>query len=750
MSSAMVLAEYRQQKRPRKRRKTPKKEYSKSKKSENSTPQKNQIRNNEKSSTKPKYKTYKNNENKGIKKVQYNHRKLRGKKEWIEEESIRSEKKVPNNIIYVSDQKPKNMSNINMCIFDGCNANPVFSWQKTNVLVKHLVVFHELEHEAAREAAMKYQVESKASAEVIKRLKELDIVKLCGANNQTLCEDGDPDPDEEGFKPKASSTQESSTKRKHSGTKTGESPEHKMPLVDMDDSDKSEILLAEETDDLSMSEIHDEDYSPSQAGRLQKMEAMKQLIKRCEPSSQDQTNKQDESMSLLSQDKSLPAEQSSVLDENDEAQRKMEAENEIIKELEEKVEKLQRSIDVYHDLNAKKNSENVKLEREVEAMKEEMEGINKMKKEKETLSEKVKSLKEENRNWENTCTELSAKLQDHVENPGRIREEDNLRKELQKTKDKLKQEEDLKNKALKAAKDNQVLSDKLQDTLAESNKELNKLREKVSKFNSEKCEDSDCKHPKNCGKSHAGKKSDKHCTKFLKGQCVFGKQCWDIHDEEYRKKWRAEEQQKKLEKVKTAANEGKDKNNSKKENNVKKDTEKEKNSDSTIETTWQNGPCPPPAHYPPPTNVLPPNYLNQCPPPVPLYPQTPYVNNYNYGLPHIINPPPGFQGNPFPQAGPRWPGIGQTGPWSNPQNPNGSYQGRQSPQGPPPSNQDTTSHSETDFRRLGNIQIDKESQGATITGVERELQELRDKYDAQIQEVMKKKGNGDPNGAKKQ
>ena len=214
----------------------------------------------------------------------------------------------------------------------------------------------------------------------------------------------------------------------------------------------------------------------------------------------------------------------------------------------------------------------------------------------------MKSLKEENRNWENTCTELSAKLQDHVENPGRIREEDNLRKELQKTKDKLKQEEDLKNKALKAAKDNQVLSDKLQDTLAESNKELNKLREKVSKFNSEKCEDSDCKHPKNCGKSHAGKKSDKHCNKFLKGQCVFGKQCWDIHDEEYRKKWRADEQQKKLEKVKTAANEGKDKNNSKKENNVKKDTEKEKNSDSTIETTWQNGPCPPPAHFPrPPT-----------------------------------------------------------------------------------------------------------------------------------------------------
>ena len=81
----MVLAEYRQQKRPRKCRKTPKKEYSKRKKSENSTPQKNQIRNNEKSSTKPKYKTYKNNENKGIKKVQYNHRKLRGKKEWIEE-----------------------------------------------------------------------------------------------------------------------------------------------------------------------------------------------------------------------------------------------------------------------------------------------------------------------------------------------------------------------------------------------------------------------------------------------------------------------------------------------------------------------------------------------------------------------------------------------------------------------------------------------------------------------------------------
>ena len=520
---------------------------------------------------------------------------------------------------------------------------------------------------------------------------------------------------------------------------------------DKGDKSSSEILLTEDSDDLSITEIHGDEYSPSQAGRIQKMEAMKQLLVRCEPKNQSQANNSDDSISLLSQDKSLPAEQSSALDEEEEARKKMEAENEIIKDLEGKVEKLQKSIDVFHDLNVKKNSENAKLEREIEVMKEEMEGINKIKKEKEALSEKVRSLTEENRNWENTCTELSTKLQDHVENPGRIREEDILRKELQKVKDKLKQEEDLKNKALKAAKDNQALCDKLQDTLAEGSKEMNKLREKVSKFNSEKCEDPDCKHPKNCGKTHAGKKSDKHCNKFLKGQCVFGKQCWDIHDDEYRKKWRAEEQQKKLENAKKPANEGKEKGN-KKDSKDKKESEKEK--PSSKEETWSNTSCaPPPSHLPPPTNILPPNtyqqYVQGMEPCVPLYPQTPYVNNYNYGLPNIINPPPGFQGNPFQQAGPRWPGIGQTGPWSNPQNPNGSFQGGLHPQGPPPNITTTASHSETDFKRLGNIQLDKASQEATITGVERELQELKDKYNAQIQEVMKKRGNGEPSGQRR-
>ena len=175
MSFAMVLAKYRQQKRPRKSRKTTKKEYSKRKKSENSTPQKNQKRNQD--STKPKYKTYKNAKSR-IKKVQYNHRKLRGKKEEYNEDrkTNRTVLNAPDNKMFISDQKSRNMSNVNMCIFDGCNATPVFSWQKTNVLVKHLVVFHELEHEAAREAAMKYQVESKASSEVIRRLKHCKIV----------------------------------------------------------------------------------------------------------------------------------------------------------------------------------------------------------------------------------------------------------------------------------------------------------------------------------------------------------------------------------------------------------------------------------------------------------------------------------------------------------------------------------------------------------------------------------------------
>ena len=761
MSFAMVLAKYRQKKRPMKSRKTTKKEYSKRKKSVNSTPQKNQIRSHEEDSKKSKYKTYKIQVKIKIKKVQYNHRKLRGKKEehsqGVKPKQYTEVELKPNN--YFSDQKSRTMS-VNMCIFDVCDASPVFSWQKTNVLVKHLVTFHELDHEAAREAAMKYQVENKASGEVIKRLKELDIVKLCGGNNQTFCEEGDPL--DETFKPKDSSTQESTSKRKHSDTPTGVSPEHKVKVTELKRADdvggkgenSKEILLVEENDDFDMSDIHGEEYSPSQTGRLQRMEAMKQLLSRCESTNPHQVNNGDDSISLLSQDKSLPDEQSSIMNEEDEARKKMEAENEVIKDLEGKVEKLQKSIDVYHDLNAKKNSEKAKLEREIEIMKEEMEGVNKLKKEKEALGEKVKALTEENREWEKTCTDLSAKLQDHVENPGRIREEDILRKDLQKTKEKLKIEEDLKCKAQKAAKDTQALCDKLQDTLAEGNKELNQLREKVSKFNSEKCEDPDCKHPKNCGKTHAGKKSDKHCPKFLRGQCIFGKQCWDIHDDDYKKKWRAEEQQKKLENAKKAANEEKGDKSSK----SKKEAEKEKPSNSSKkEETWTNPPIAPPAsQVPPPTGILPPNtysqYVQGLDPQVPLYPQTPYVNNYNYGLPNIINPPPGFQGNPFPQAGPRWPGVGQMGPWSssqNSQNHNGQYQGRLHPQGPPPSTSANSSHSETDFNRLGNIQMDNVSQSATITGVERELQELKEKYAAEMDEVMKKRGIGEGKGMRK-
>ena len=52
-----------------------------------------------------------------------------------------------------------------------------------------------------------------------------------------------------------------------------------------------------------------------------------------------------------------------------------------------------------------------------------------------------------------------------------------------------------KAKPLKSAKEHQVLNDKFQDTIQENKSEMEKLREKISKFETTKCEDEMCNHP---------------------------------------------------------------------------------------------------------------------------------------------------------------------------------------------------------------------------------------------------------------
>ena len=209
MSPKMVLMGDRKQKRPIKSRKTPKKAKNQ-KMSENSPNQKKQIRRNEEYSTKPEEKTYKTNKKPGIKKLQTYHRKERGNEHENSSGEEKEQKKSDlrsvklsceisnneraDNCEIISDQgKPKEIEKMagrvkNICIIDNCDSG--FTWTRTDVLIRHLMITHKMDKEIAREAALNYQIKAGASSKVIKGLKDMNIENVL---KEKLFEDSSAD-----------------------------------------------------------------------------------------------------------------------------------------------------------------------------------------------------------------------------------------------------------------------------------------------------------------------------------------------------------------------------------------------------------------------------------------------------------------------------------------------------------------------------------------------------------------------------
>ena len=149
----------------------------------------------------------------------------------------------------------------------------------------------------------------------------------------------------------------------------------------------------------------------------------------------------------------------------------------------------------YYDLNAQENNENAKLKKEIEEVKEGLEQIESIKRAYANLRSKNDKLMEENRGWHTATKKLSTELEAYKKNPSLGKSDNVYREEIAKLKKKLQKSEDAKSKALKAAKEHQVLNDKFQDTIQENKSEMEKLREKISKFETTKCEDETCNHP---------------------------------------------------------------------------------------------------------------------------------------------------------------------------------------------------------------------------------------------------------------
>lgn len=633
----------------------------------------------------------------------------------------------------------------NICISDSCDSG--FTWTRTDVLIRHLVNVHKYEKEIAREAALNYQIKSGASARVIKGLKEMNIENVL---KEKLFEDSSADntfadaqetitvDEEDSFsnaKPIGSSTQEGDrgvTRKRSDGT-SGLSPDDKTARLG------DESLLAEE----SISVLHGEDYSPSQECRIREQKAMMALLDKDETT--DLFKTPGKSQPSQGTAPTPPAEQESPMDESD----KMAEENEIIKDLENQLEKSQKTVTTYYDLNAQKNNENAKLRKEIEEIREELEKAESIKRANANLRNKNEKLTEENRGWHKATKALSTELEAYKRTPSLGSSENVYREEIAKLKKKLQESEDSKSKALKAAKDHQALNDKFQDTLQENKAEMEKMRERISKFEKEKCEDETCKHPRDCGKSHAGKKV-KNCMAFFRDKCIFGEnKCWNKHDEKEKQRWK-EIEKKKMEKAKTPANASSSSQPPNAEAGAgggakQKKKEEPKKADKTADISIEEvdraqsprsmALCANPSRAPAPKVAMP-GYQYA---PATYMPQAPM-------MPH---PPPGYQGYPmaasmaFQAAGPSWPyGVGQQGPWSNNQTP-GQYQGKWQGNEDYQQQYPVLQSSETDLKRFTNIQADNVSKEAALQGVEREMEEIRRKKMEEVSRKFEKKGKGE-------
>ena len=442
-----------------------------------------------------------------------------------------------------------------------------------------------------------------------------------------------------------------------------------------------------------------------------------------------------------------PAEQDSPMDESDKD--RMAEENEIIKDLENQLETSRKTVTTYYDLNAQKNNENAKLKKEIEEIREELEKVESIKRANANLRNKNEKLTEENRGWHTATKALSTELEAYKRTPSLGSAENVYREEIAKLKKKLQESEEAKSKALKAAKDQQALNDKFQDTLQENKAEMDKMRERISKFEKTKCEDETCKHPRDCGKSHAGKKV-KNCMAFFRDKCIFGEnKCWNKHDEKEKQRWK-EIEKKKMEKAKTPANApsssqppnaeagagGGAKQKKKEEpKKAEKTAEVEVDEVDRAQSPRTMALCANPSRAPAPKVAMP-GYQYA---PATYMPQAPM-------MPH---PPPGYQGYPmaasmaFQAAGPSWPyGVGQQGPWSNNQTP-GQYQGKWQGNEDYQQQHPDLQSSETDLKRFTNIQADNVSKEAALQGVERELEEIRKKKMEEVSRKFGKKEKGE-------